>query len=117
MKKSTFLLLFIFTVLNQSFFAQSMNYWLAKKESQVLKTRVRIDKKNIPNISLDSKSLQTNLDSASGVFQNDKLSTTLLLDFPIEDRTMGTLHIDKTNVLAGTLAAKHLEIQSFYRSR
>ncbi|WP_310560127.1 reprolysin-like metallopeptidase [Flavobacterium sp.] len=118
MKKNTFLIVFILTILSQSLFAQSMNYWLVKKESQALKTRLRIDKKNIPNkykvLSLDFKSLQTNLKSASKRSQNNKLATTLLLDFPTEDGTMETFSIEKTSVLAPELEAKYPEIQSYY---
>ena len=118
MTRITYLLLIIIIFFDQLSFAQSTNNWSVKKESEVSKTRLRIDKKNIPNkykvLSLDFKSLQTNLKSASKRTQNNNLATTLLLDFPNEDGTMETFSIEKTSVLAPELEAKYPEIQSYY---
>jgi hypothetical protein len=118
MKKYTYLLLIIIIFFNHRSFAQSINNWQVKKESEVSKTRLKIDKKNIPSkykiLSLDFKSFQTNLKSASKRNQNNKLATTLLMDFPNEDGTMESYTIEKTSVLAPELEAKYPEIQSFY---
>jgi hypothetical protein len=118
MKKYTYLLLIIIIFFNYRSFAQSINNWQVTKESEVYKTRLKIDKKNIPSkykiYSLDFKSLQTNLKSASKRNQNNKLATTLLMDCPNEDGTMESYVIEKTSVLAPELEAKYPEIQSFY---
>ena len=118
MKKITYLLLVIIIFFDQLSFAQSINNWQSKKGSEVSKTRLKIDRKTIPSkykiLSLDFKSLQTNLKSASKRSQNNKLATTLLLDFPNEDGTMESYSIEKTSVLAPELEAKYPEIQSFY---
>ena len=118
MKKITYLSFFIVVLINQLSIAQSINNWQLKKESEVSKTRLKIDKKNIPSkykvMSLDFKSLQNNLKSASKRTQNNKLATTLLLDFPNEDGTMESFSIEKTSVLAPELEAKYPEIQSYY---
>lgn len=117
MKKFTCLTVFLlfFTVAT---FAQSINNWSITKESSVSKTKLKIDKKNIPSkykvLSLDFKSLQSNLKSASKRNKNNKLATTLLLDFPNESGTMESYNIEKTSVLAPELEAKYPEIQSFY---
>jgi trimeric autotransporter adhesin len=118
MKKYTYFLLIIIIFFNHRSFAQSINNWQVTKESEVYKTRLKIDKKNIPSkykvLSLDFKSLQTNLKSASKRNQNNKLATTLLMDFPNEDGTMESYTIEKTSVLHPDLEAKYPEIQSFY---
>ncbi len=118
MKKCTYLVLIIIIFFNHRSFAQSINNWQATKESEVSKTRLKIDKKNIPSkykvLFLDFKSLQTNLKSASKRNQNNKLATTLVMDFPNEDGTMESYTIEKTSVLAPELEAKYPEIQSFY---
>ena len=118
MKRITYLSLIIIVFFNQLSFAQSSNNWSIKKESEVSKTRLKIDKKNIPTtykmLSLDFKSLQTNLKSASKRTQNNNLATTLFLDFPNEDGTMESYSMEKTSVLAPELEAKYPEIQSFY---
>ena len=118
MKRITYLSFFIVVLFNQLSIAQSINNWTAKKETEVSKTRLKIDKKNIPSkykvMSLDFKSLQNNLKSASKRTQNNTLATTLLLDFPNEEGKMETFSIEKTSVLAPELEAKYPEIQSFY---
>ncbi|NDP27901.1 MAG: T9SS sorting signal type C domain-containing protein [Flavobacterium sp.] len=118
MKKITYLTLFIIVFFNQISIAQSINNWQIKKESEVSKTRLKLDKKTIPSkfkvVSLDFKSLQTNLKSASKRSQNNKLASTLLLDFPNEDGTMESFSIEKASVLAPELEAKYPEIQSYY---
>jgi hypothetical protein len=117
MKKITLIIILLFIGINQTMNSQSINNWQVKKESEVSKTRLKIDKKNIPSkykvLSLDFKSLQTNLKSASKKSQN-KLSPGMLLDFPLEDGTMESFSIEKTNVLAPELEAKYPEIQSYY---
>lgn len=45
MKKSTYLSLIIIIFLKQLSFGQSINNWQIKKESEVSKTRLKIDKK------------------------------------------------------------------------
>lgn len=118
MKRITYLSFFIVVLFNQLSTAQSINHWTVKSSSEVSKTRVQIDKKNIPSkykvLSLNFKSLQSNLKSASKRSQNNTLATTLLLDFPNEDGTMESFSIEKTSVLAPELEAKYPEIQSFY---
>lgn len=117
MKKITYLILF-FLIFSNLTFAQSINNWQIKNGSEVSKTRTKIERKTIPSkykvLSLDFKSLQTNLKSASKRSQNNKLATTLLLDFPNEDGTMESFSMEKTSVLAPELEAKYPEIQSFY---
>jgi hypothetical protein len=118
MKKITYLMLFIVVFFNQLTTAQSINNWSVKKESEVSKTRLKLDRKTIPSkykvLSLDFNSLQINLKSASKRPQNNKLASTLLLDFPHEDGTMESFSIEKTSVLAPELEAKYPEIQSYY---
>ena len=118
MKKYTYLLLIIIIFFNHRSFAQSINNWQTTKESEVSKTRFKIDKKIIPSkykiLSLDFKSLQTNLKSASKRNQNNTLATTLIMDFPNENGTMESYALEKTSVLHPDLEAKYPEIQSFY---
>lgn len=57
-------------------------------------------------LSLDFKSLQTNLKSASKRTKDNKLTSTLLMDFPFEDGTMESFSLEKTSVLAPELEAK-----------
>ena len=118
MKNLSYLLLFFMIFFNQVSTAQSINNWQLKKGSEVSKTRLQLDKKTIPSkyrvLSLDFNALQTNLKSASKRSQNNKLASTLQMDFPLEDGTMESFSLEKTSVLAPELEAKYPEIQSFY---
>ncbi|MEY4877568.1 MAG: hypothetical protein RL708_2718, partial [Bacteroidota bacterium] len=120
MKKNTSCLLLIFLSLLsiQLSTAQSINNWKIKTNSEFSKLISRPDKKTIPKkykvLSLDFKSLKTNLKSASRRNANNKLATSLLLDFPNDDGSMETYSIEKTSVLHPDLEAKYPEIQSYY---
>jgi hypothetical protein len=118
MKKYTYLLLIIIIFFNHRSFAQSINNWQVTKESEVYKTRLKIDKKNIPSkykiYSLDFKSLKSNFKTATINTTGKKTKTPLLMDFPSEDGTMETFSIEKISVLHPDLEAKYPEIQSFY---
>ncbi|WP_396185856.1 reprolysin-like metallopeptidase [Flavobacterium sp.] len=118
MKKYTYLLLIIIIFFNHRSFAQSINNWQVTKESEVYKTRLKIDKKNIPSkykiYSLDFKSLKSNFKTATINTTGKKTKTPLLMDFPSEDGTMETFRIEKISVLHPDLEAKYPEIQSFY---
>ncbi len=118
MKRIPYLLLIIIIFFKQVSFAQSTNNWLVKKESEALKTRLKIDKKNIPSnykvFSLDFKSLKSNFKTATINTTGKKTKTPLLMDFPLEDGTMETFSIEKISVLHPDLEAQYPEIQSFY---
>jgi len=118
MKKCTYLSLLLSIIVFQFSTAQSINNWTVKNTAEASKTRLKIDKKNIPSkyklLSLDFKSLQTNLKSASKKSQNSKSAPAMLLDFPLEDGTMETFSVEKISVLHPDLEAKYPDIQSFY---
>lgn len=118
MKKFTYLLLIIILFFNHRSFAQSINNWQATKESEVSKTRLKIDKKNIPSkykvYSLDFKSIKSNFKTATINTTGKKTKAPLLMDFPNEDGTMETFSIEKISVLHPDLEAQYPEIQSFY---
>jgi len=118
MKKCTYLSLLLSIIVFQFSTAQSINNWTVKNTAEASKTRLKIDKKNIPSkyklLSLDFKSLQTNLKSASKKSQNGKSAPAMLLDFPLEDGTMETFSVEKISVLHPDLEAKYPDIQSFY---
>ncbi|WP_426064108.1 reprolysin-like metallopeptidase [Flavobacterium sp. DSP2-3-1] len=118
MKKITLITFFFISLCYQFSAAQSINNWKVKNSSELSKTVSKPDRKIIPNkykvFSLDFKSLKTNFKSASKRGQNNKLATTLLLDFPLENGTTESFLIEKTSVLHPDLEAKYPEIQSFY---
>lgn len=118
MKKNYLIAFFTILLLNQFSFAQSINNWHIKSDSQTSKTISKLERKIIPNkykvFSLDFKSLKTNFKSASKRDQNNKLASTLVLDFPLENGTTESFLIEKTSVLHPDLEAKYPEIQSFY---
>jgi hypothetical protein len=118
MKRIPYLLLIIIIFFNQVSFAQSTNNWSIKKESEVSKTRLKTDKKNIPSkykvFSLDFKSLKSNFKTATINTTGKKTKTPLLMDFPNEDGTMETFSIEKISVLHPDLEAQYPEIQSFF---
>jgi hypothetical protein len=118
MKKTTLLTFFLILLSYQFSTAQSINNWKVKSSSELSKTVSKPERKIIPNkykvFSLDFKSLKTNFKSASKRDQNNKLATSLLLDFPLDNGTTESFIVEKTNVLHPDLEAKYPEIQSFY---
>ncbi|MDO8316346.1 MAG: M12 family metallo-peptidase, partial [Flavobacterium sp.] len=118
MKKNYLIAFFTILLFNQFSFAQSINNWQIKNESESSRTTSKPERKIIPNkykvFSLDFKSLKTNFKSASKRDTNNKLVTTLLLDFPLDNGTTESFMIEKTSVLHPDLEAKYPEIQSFY---
>lgn len=118
MKKTTLLTFFLIFLFYQFSTAQSINNWNVKSGSQLSKIASAPDRKIIPKeykvFALDFKSLQINLKTASKRDQDNKLGTTLLLDFPLDNGTTESFIIEKTNVLHPDLEAKYPEIQSFY---
>ncbi|MFV8322472.1 reprolysin-like metallopeptidase [Flavobacterium sp. LS2R12] len=118
MKKNYLIVFFTILLFNQFSFAQSINNWQIKNDSESSRTISKSDRKSIPNnykvFSLDFKSLKINFKSASKRESNNKLATTLLLDFPLENGSMESFTIEKTSVLHPDLEAKYPEIQSFY---
>ena len=118
MKKNYLIAFFTILLFNQYSFAQSINNWQIKSDSQTSKTITKPERKIIPNkykvFSLDFKSLKTNFKSASKRDQNNKLTSTLVLDFPLDNGTTESFLIEKTSVLHPDLEAKYPEIQSFY---
>ncbi|WP_165930272.1 fibronectin type III domain-containing protein [Flavobacterium sp. GT3P67] len=118
MKKITCLAFLFFLLFCQFSIAQSINNWQIKEESKISKTISKPDKKIIPSkykiFSLDFKSLKTNLSFASKRSQNNKLTTTLLLDFPLENGTTESFSVEKVSTLHPDLEAKYPDIQSFY---
>jgi predicted Zn-dependent protease len=118
MKKITLLTFFLIFLCYQISTAQSINNWKIKSGSELSKIAPKPDKKNIPKeykvYTLDFKSLQMNLKSASKRSANNKLATTLIMDFPNEEGTMESFSLEKTSVLHPDLEDKYPEIQSFY---
>ncbi|MES2728130.1 MAG: zinc-dependent metalloprotease family protein [Bacteroidota bacterium] len=118
MKKNYLIAFFTILLFNQFSFAQSINNWQIKSDSESSRIISKPERKIIPNkykvFSLDFKSLKTNFKSASKRDINNKLATTLLLDFPLDNGTTESFIIEKTSVLHPDLEAKYPEIQSFY---
>ncbi|OAB28771.1 Cadherin-like [Flavobacterium fryxellicola] len=118
MKKNYFVALFIILLFHQFSYSQSINNWQLKNNSELSKVVAKPERKIIPNkykvFSLDFKSLKSNFKSASKRDSNNRLATTLLLDFPLENGTLESFIIEKTSVLHPDLEAKYPEIQSFY---
>lgn len=117
MKKVTFLVFILFIVSFNISNAQSINNWRVKKSSETSKSKIKIDRKTIPRkykvMSLDFESMQNNLKSTSIKSQNKKVSSNLVMDFPLEDGTMESFSLEKTSVLAPELEAKYPEINLF----
>ena len=117
MRKNTYLALFLL-LFNNLASGQSINNWQLKENLQASKIFTKIDRKSTPSkykvFALDFKSLKTKLRSASKRSQNNKLATTLLLDFPNDKGSTESFSIEKVSVLHPDLEAKYSEIQSFY---
>lgn len=118
MKKNYLIAFFTIFLFHQFSFSQSINNWQLKDNTEASKNISKPERKIIPNkykiFSLNFKSLKTNFESASKRDPNNKLATTILLDFPLENGTMESFNIEKTSVLHPDLEAKYPEIQSFY---
>ena len=118
MKKNYLKAFFTILLLNQFSFSQSTSNWQIINEFQTSKTIIKLERKIIPNkykvFSLDFKSLKADFKSASKRDQNNKLASTLVLDFPLDNGTTESFLIEKTSVLHPDLEAKYPEIQSFY---
>ena len=118
MKKISFIVFLLCIGIPLRMNSQSKNNWSVKNLSEASKASLKLDRKNIPSeykvLSLDFNSLTNNLKSASKRSQDNKLSNSLILEFPHEDGSMESYSIEKTNVLAPELEAKYPDIQSFY---
>jgi len=118
MKKISFIVFLLCIGIPLRMNSQSINNWSVKNLSDLSKASLKLDRKNIPSeykvLSLDFNSLKNNLKSASKRSQDNKLSTTLILQFPHEDGSMEAYSIEKASVFAPELEAKYPEIQSYY---
>ncbi|WP_181368977.1 reprolysin-like metallopeptidase [Flavobacterium pallidum] len=117
MKKTTLLAIFASILFAPLCFAQSINNWQFKKESDLPKSTRSLKRDIVPAryqvFHLDINVFRETLHEAVVRDENNHLSHTVLLSFPFEDGRTEMFSIEKVDVLAPDLGAKYPEIQSY----